>query len=195
MGRGAATAALVEGDDAVQVGIKVAAALGVAASARASVDEHHGQTFRRAAFVDIKHMRRFHGQIVPGVGFDLRVEGLHCALRVRIIRPWAIINLNCAFSTVLADAFERRELTLAQNSGNCLPRCLATPIASPPPLNACNARRPRPAALAVAASIPLASVAPSLPGRQTARLPPYRCFAPAPVAQHGYGWPGRHNAG
>jgi hypothetical protein len=29
-------------------------------------------------------MRRFHGQIVPGVGFDLRVEGLHRALRVRI---------------------------------------------------------------------------------------------------------------
>ena len=112
MGRGAATAALVEGDDAVQVGVKVAAALGVAASARASVDKHHGQTFRRAAFVDIKHMRRFHGQIVPGVGFDLRVEGLHCALRVRIIRPWAIINLNCAFSTVLADAFERREWPL-----------------------------------------------------------------------------------
>ncbi|MCU7238544.1 MULTISPECIES: dermonecrotic toxin domain-containing protein [Pseudomonas] len=30
-------------------------------------------------------MRRFHGQIVPGVGFDLRVEGLHRALRVRIL--------------------------------------------------------------------------------------------------------------
>ena len=85
VGRGAATAALVEGDDAVQIGVEVAAALRVAAGARAAVDEHHGQTFRRAAFIDIQHMRRFHGQIVPGVGFDLRVEGLHCALRVRFL--------------------------------------------------------------------------------------------------------------
>ncbi|MNC55360.1 hypothetical protein D3C75_1048860 [compost metagenome] len=104
MGRGAATAALVEGDDAVQGRVEVAAALGVASGARAAVDEYHRQTFWRAAFVDIQHMRRFHGQIVPGVGFDLRVEGLHCALRVRIIRPWAIINLNCALSTARADA-------------------------------------------------------------------------------------------
>ncbi|MNJ37153.1 hypothetical protein D3C77_319620 [compost metagenome] len=96
MGGRTATAALVEGDDAVQVGIEVAAALGIAASTRATMDEHHRQTFRRTALIDIQHMRCFHGQIVPGVGFDLRVQGLHYALRVGIILPLGIINLNCA---------------------------------------------------------------------------------------------------
>ncbi|MCY1432052.1 hypothetical protein D9M71_480380 [compost metagenome] len=97
--RGRATAAaLIEGDDPVQVGIKVATALGITASTRATMDEQHRQTFRRTALVDVQHMRCFHGQIVPGVGFDLRVQGLHYALRVGIILPLGIINLNCALS-------------------------------------------------------------------------------------------------
>jgi hypothetical protein len=43
-------------------------------------------------------MRRFHGQVMPGVGFDLRIQGLHYALRVRIWMAIAIINPNHALS-------------------------------------------------------------------------------------------------
>ncbi|MCY1415816.1 hypothetical protein D9M71_313110 [compost metagenome] len=88
-------ATLIESDDAVQVGIKVATALGITTSARAAVNEHHRQTFRRATLIDIQHMRLFHGQIVPGVRFDLRVQSLHCALRRVLGHPcWGLL-LNC----------------------------------------------------------------------------------------------------
>ncbi|OMP13412.1 hypothetical protein COLO4_01731 [Corchorus olitorius] len=43
-------------------------------------------------------MRCFDCQIVPGVGFDLWVQGLHYALRVGIVRPFGIINPKCALS-------------------------------------------------------------------------------------------------
>ncbi len=74
---GTAATALIEGDDAVQVGIEIAATVRVAPRTRAAVDEHHRQPLWRATFIDVKHMRLFHGQIVPGVGFDLRVQSLH----------------------------------------------------------------------------------------------------------------------
>ncbi|GBH07554.1 ATP phosphoribosyltransferase regulatory subunit HisZ [Pseudomonas syringae pv. actinidiae] len=74
---GAATATLIERNDSVQVRVKIAAAVRIASRTRATVNEHHRQPFRRTAFIDVEHMRLFHGQIVPGVGFDLRVQSLH----------------------------------------------------------------------------------------------------------------------
>ncbi|MNP11139.1 hypothetical protein D3C76_1033130 [compost metagenome] len=44
------------------------------------MDEHHRQAFRRAAFIHIEHVWRLHGQIVPGVGFNLRIQSLHSGL-------------------------------------------------------------------------------------------------------------------
>lgn len=78
---GAPATALVEGDDAVQVRIEVTATLGIAPGSRATVDEHHRQTFRGSALIDIQYMGFVDSQIVPGIGFDLRVQSLHCALR------------------------------------------------------------------------------------------------------------------
>ncbi|MNY52254.1 hypothetical protein D3C86_1879050 [compost metagenome] len=80
MGGGAPAAALVEGDDAVQVGVEEAPAQGIATSARAAVDEHHRQTLRRTALVHIEHVRRLYRQFMAGVGFDLRIQSLHGAL-------------------------------------------------------------------------------------------------------------------
>ena len=78
---GATAAALVEGDDAIQIRIEIASALGVAAGAGATVDEYDRQSFRRAAFIDVQRMGVIDSQIVPGVRFDLRKQSLHCALR------------------------------------------------------------------------------------------------------------------
>lgn len=44
------------------------------------MNEDHRQAIGRTAFIDIKNMRPIDSQIVPGVGFDLREQGLHCAL-------------------------------------------------------------------------------------------------------------------
>jgi hypothetical protein len=77
MGRGTAAATLIEGDNAVKVRIEITPALRVASRTRSAVNEDDRQAIRRAAFIDIQHMRLFHCQIVPGVRFDLRVQSLH----------------------------------------------------------------------------------------------------------------------
>lgn len=46
VGSGATTAALVESDNAIQVGIEEATTLGITSGTGAAVDEHHRQTFR-----------------------------------------------------------------------------------------------------------------------------------------------------
>ena len=48
------------------------------------MDKHHWQTVGRATFIDIKYMRPINSEIVPGVGFDLREQGLHYTLRGRV---------------------------------------------------------------------------------------------------------------
>ena len=79
--RRAAAATLVEGDNMVEVRVEIAAALGVATGAGASMDEHDRQAFGGATFIDIQGVGVIDSQIVPGVGFDLRVPSLHCVLR------------------------------------------------------------------------------------------------------------------
>ena len=79
--RGAATATLVEGDNMVEVRVEIAAALGVATGTGAAMDEHDRQAFGGATFIDIQGVGVIDSQIVPGVGFDLRVPSLHCVLR------------------------------------------------------------------------------------------------------------------
>ncbi|MOA01380.1 hypothetical protein D3C78_1207880 [compost metagenome] len=77
----AAAAALVEGDDAIDGRIEPAAAGRIAAGARPAVDEQHRQAVRRAALVDVQLVRMVHRQLVAGVGFDLRIQGVHAGLR------------------------------------------------------------------------------------------------------------------
>lgn len=95
MRRGTTAAALVEGDDAVQVRIEVATALCIATRPRAAVNEHDWQAFRRAAFIDIERVGVIDSQIVPGMGFDLRVQSLHCALRKGSSHPCGDFYLVC----------------------------------------------------------------------------------------------------
>lgn len=95
VGGGATATALVEGDDTVKVRIEVATTLRVAASTRATVNEHHWQTFRGTAFIDIERVGVIDSQIVPGMGFDLRVQSLHCALRKGSSHPCGDVYLIC----------------------------------------------------------------------------------------------------
>jgi hypothetical protein len=99
VGRRSTASALIEGDDAVQVGIEKPATLRIASRAWPTVDEHYRQARRRTAFIDIQHMRLFHCQIVPGIRFDLRVQSLHrCSTKsnsgAAVYLPLGIINPN-----------------------------------------------------------------------------------------------------
>jgi hypothetical protein len=90
-------AALIERDDAVQIGIEITTALGIASGTRAAVNEHDRQAFGRTTFIDIQDMRFFDSQIVPGIRFDLRVQSLHrCSTKsnsgAAVYLPLGIIN-------------------------------------------------------------------------------------------------------
>ena len=77
-------AALIEGNDAVHARIEITAAVGVTSRPRPAVHKDHRQAVGRTAFVDIQDMRPINSKIVPGVGFDLREQGLHYTLRGRV---------------------------------------------------------------------------------------------------------------
>ena len=83
MGRGTTAATLIERDDAVKVRVEEATTQRITTTAWATVNEHNRQALRRPTLVDVKHMRRFDRQLMPGVGFDLRIQGLHGTLHDR----------------------------------------------------------------------------------------------------------------
>ncbi len=81
IGRGATAAALVEGDDAIEVGIEEAPTQAIAAGTRPAMEEQHRQAVGRAALIGVEYMGRFDGQLVAGIGLDFRVQIQHVALR------------------------------------------------------------------------------------------------------------------
>ena len=71
---GAAAAALVEHDDAVELRIEEAAMHGRRTGARAAVQEHDGHALRIAALLPIDRVPPVDRQHAAGVGRDLREQ-------------------------------------------------------------------------------------------------------------------------
>ena len=77
MGRGTPGAALIEDDDVVVLGIKVAPAVAVCATARAAVHEEHWNAHRIARLLHMQSMQGRHGQTMSSEGLYFGVENQH----------------------------------------------------------------------------------------------------------------------
>src|SRR5690606_39370289 len=77
VGARAACPALIKEHNAIDLGIKKAAVVFAAASARAAVNKQNGNAIRIARLIDIQFMGGFYSDLVTLVGFDLGIKSMH----------------------------------------------------------------------------------------------------------------------
>ena len=92
----AAAAALVEGDDAVQLRVEEAAGVAVAGRAGAAMDEDHRNAGRIAGFVEIQLVQARDLELVPLVRLQFWEQRLHWRLPSRCLRNVRSIRLASA---------------------------------------------------------------------------------------------------
>lgn len=80
-------AALIEQDDAIDVGMKEAPVIGLASRAGATVDKQDGQPIGVTALFDVKLVRRVHLQALGGVRFDVGKKFMHVSTYSLMLQP------------------------------------------------------------------------------------------------------------